>query len=150
MAGYVSHAWYPRKSIMAPMPQSKIRLGKITIPNGLYPEKHELTTANVFTKLGKDVEFIAPSQTKQSRTPDVMIDGVVWEVKSPTGSSRYTIQNQFKRAAQQSQNLILDSRRVKLQSKYIEKEVIKQISLRRSIRKLKLITKNGRIIDFNK
>ncbi len=132
------------------MPKPKTKAGKIVIPNGVYPEKHELATANVFTKLGVDVEFLAPSQTKHSRTPDVLIDGVVWEMKSPIGSSRYTIQNQFKRAAQQSRNLILDSRRIKLQSKYIEKEVAKQLSLRRSIRKLKLITKTGSIIDFNK
>jgi hypothetical protein len=79
-----------------------------------------------------------------------MIEGVVWEVKSPTGSSKYTIQNQFKRAAKQSQNLILDSRRLKLHDKYIEKEVDKQMSLRRSIRKLKLIKKNGSIIDLSK
>ncbi|HEY1645472.1 MAG TPA: hypothetical protein VGF75_03735 [Candidatus Saccharimonadales bacterium] len=126
------------------MPKSKLKTGRIIIPNGIYPEKHELATANVFTKLGKDMEFLAPSKTRHARTPDVMIEGVIWEIKSPTGSSRYTIQNQFKRAAQQSQNLILDGRRIKLQVEYIEKEVAKQISLRKSIRKLKLITKTGR------
>jgi len=124
--------------------------GKIIIPNGVYPEKHELETANVFTKLGKDVEFLAPSQTKRSRMPDVVIDGVIWEVKSPTGKSKYTIQNQFKRAARQSQNLILDARRLKLNSLYIKEEVIKQVSLRRSIKRLKLIPKSGQIIDIDK
>ena len=132
------------------MPKPKLKVGKIIIPNGLYPEKHELATANIFTRFGKDVEFLAPSRTKKAKTPDVIIDNVIWEMKSPTGKSKYTIQNQFKRAAHQAQNLIFDSRRTGLDSKYIGKEIAKQISLRKSIKKLKLITKSGHIIDFDK
>lgn len=132
------------------MSKPKLKVGKIIIPNGIYPEKHELATANIFTRLGKDVEFLAPSQTKKAKTPDVIIDGVIWEMKSPIGNSKYTIQNQFKRAAHQARNLIFDSRRTKLPSKYIEKEITKQMSLRKSIKKLKLITKSGRVIDFDK
>ena len=130
------------------MPKQKE--AKIIIPGNVYPEKHELATANIFTKIGKNVEFLAPSRTKKANTPDVIIDGTVWEMKSPTGNSKYTIQNQFKRAAHQSQNLIIDSRRTKLPSKYIEKEIKKQISLRKSIKRLKLVTKTGKIIEFKK
>ena len=130
--------------------KQKVKSGKIIIPNGLYPEKHELETANIFTRLGKNVEFIETSKINRAQTPDVIIDGTVWEIKSPVGNSKYTIQNQFKRAAHQSPNLIFDSRRTKMAAKYIEKEISKQISLRKSIKKLKLITKSGRIIDFHK
>jgi len=132
------------------MSKLNLKMGIIVIPNNVYPEKHELATANVFTKLGKNVEFLAPSRTKKAKTPDVMIDGEVWEMKSPIGNSKYTIQNQFKRAAHQARNLIFDSRRTKLPSKYIEKEITKQMSLRKSIKKLRLITKSGRVIDFDK
>lgn len=75
------------------MSKQKIKVGKIIIQNGIYPEKHELETANIFTKLGKDVEFIAPSKTRKAKTPDVIIDGMNWEIKSPLGSSKYNIQN---------------------------------------------------------
>ncbi len=132
------------------MSKLKIKVGKIIIPNGVYPEKHELETANIFTRLGKDVEFLAPSKTKRAKTPDVIIDGVTWEIKSPLGNSKYNIQNQFKRAAHQSRNLIFDSRRTKMTNEYIRNEVAKQMSVRKSIKKLKLITKSGRIIDFEK
>jgi len=132
------------------MPKPNLKMGKIIIPNGVYPEKHELATANVFTKLGKNVEFLSPSQTKKAKTPDVMIDSEVWEMKSPTGASKYTIQTQFKRAAHQACNLILDSRRTKLGNKYVQKEISKQILLRKSIKKVKLITKSGSVIDFIK
>lgn len=82
------------------------------------------------------------------KTPDVLIDGVTWEMKAPTGGSKYTIQNQFKRAAKQSRNLILDSRRMSLKSEDIKQEVAKQFTVRRSIKKLKLVTKSGKLIDF--
>jgi hypothetical protein len=60
---------------------SKPNPGKSVIPLGVFPERHELETAAVFFKQGFDVQFIAPSRTKGSKTPDVMIDGVLWEMK---------------------------------------------------------------------
>ena len=130
--------------------RDKMSEGKMIVPYGVYPEKHEYATASVFLKLGKDVEFIKPSGTTKIKSPDIMIDGSTWEMKSPTGRSKYTIQNQFKRAAHQSSNLIFDARRLNLHTKDIEKEIYKQFSLRRSIRKIKLITKSGDIVDFIK
>ncbi len=132
------------------MTSSRKKTGKTIIPLGVYPETHELETAAVFLAIGYDVEFIKPSDTQKLRSADVVIDGIEWEVKSPTGKSRYTIQNQFKRAARQSKNLILDSRRVRLSNDFVRQEVSKQFMLRKSIVRIKLILKSGEIIDFKK
>jgi hypothetical protein len=67
--------------------------GKIIIPAGVLPEKHELETADYFASLGKDVVFQLPNRTKGSRTPDVMIDGVLWEMKCPFGNGKQTVKN---------------------------------------------------------
>ncbi|TAH35854.1 hypothetical protein EYC59_01485 [Candidatus Saccharibacteria bacterium] len=80
----------------------------------------------------------------------MIIEGVEWEMKSPTGKSKYTIQNQFRRAARQSRNLIFDMRRVQLPTTIVQQEVEKQFTLRRSIKRLKLITKTGMVIEFRK
>jgi hypothetical protein len=125
-------------------------LGRNIVPYGVYPEKHEYETAEVFLKLGVDVEFIKPQNTKQATSPDVIIEGVAWEMKSPTGKGKYTIQNQFRRAAKQSGNLIFDIRRLQLPEDFAKQEIEKQFSLRRSIKRLKLITKSGIIIEFRK
>jgi hypothetical protein len=125
-------------------------LGRSIVPYGVYPEKHEYETAEIFLKLGIDVEFIKPQNTKQATSPDVIIKGVAWEMKSPTGKGKYTIQNQFRRAAKQSSNLIFDIRRLQLPEDFAKQEIEKQFNLRRSIKRLKLIIKSGAIIEFRK
>ncbi len=125
-------------------------LGRSIVPYGVYPERHEYETAEVFLKLGLDLQFIRPVDTKKSSAPDVIIQGEEWEMKSPTGKSKYTIQNQFRRAAKQSHNLILDIRRLKIPTAFAKREIEKQFTIRRSIKKLKIITKTGKIIDLYK
>lgn len=129
---------------------SKRRPGKTIIPFGVFPELHELETASVFLAHGFDVEFIAPSRTKGSKTPDVKIDGVLWEMKSPTGNGKNTVEKHLQRAGKQSKNIILDSRRTKIEDAAIEKELHKQFHLARSIKRITLVTKAAKLIDFRR
>ena len=133
------------------MSEPKPQAGKIIIPAGMtQPEPHEYAVADIFARAGKDVEFIKPSRIKGSRSPDVIIDGVLWEIKSPTGSGKYTVQTQLKRAAKQSKNIIIDSSRTKLPDDFLVKELQKYYSLVKSIKRLTLVTKRGIIIDINR
>ncbi|MDR2191530.1 MAG: hypothetical protein LBO62_01425 [Endomicrobium sp.] len=75
-----------------------IKFGKTIIPFGVFPETHELETARFFNKLGKDIEFLRPIRSKGIRTPDIVMDGVLWEIKSPQGDSRRTIENNLRAA----------------------------------------------------
>lgn len=72
---------------------AKRQTGTIIIPFGALPEKHELETATVFTGTGVDVEFIVPNRTRGTKTPDIRMDGLDWEIKVPKGSSSRTIEN---------------------------------------------------------
>ncbi len=130
----------------------KPKVGRIIIPGGMKPppEAHELETADVFARAGKDVEFIPPRRMRGSKMPDIKIDGVLWEMKSPTGSGKKTIQDQIKRAMRQSKNIILDGRRTKLMDEYIVKELKKQMTLSRSIQRLIFISKTDVIIDIRR
>lgn len=126
------------------------KLGKIIIPSGVRPELHELETAYVFTALGKDVEFIKPVANKSAKTPDIIPDSITWEMKSPTGTGRWTIDNQFKRSKRQSRNLIIDIRRVKMNEAVVVKEVERVFHIKRTVRHVKLVVKSGRVIDLIK
>jgi hypothetical protein len=107
-----------------------IKEGKIIIPSGVYPEKHELITVDYFLKQGKDVHFLKPSRTKGTKTPDVEINHQLWEIKALTGKSKRSIGDHLYRASRQSPNIILDARQYKQPKPYIIKEVTKQYNIR--------------------
>jgi hypothetical protein len=75
--------------------------------------------------------------------------GVHWEMKSPIGTSKSTIRNQFRRASRQSKSIIIDLRRTKLKYKSIENEVLFQIKERPYIKQLILIDKSEKVIEIN-
>ncbi len=136
--------WY------SPRVTKRNRMGKTIIPFGVYPEKHELTTAAVFLKQGFDVEFIKPKRTKGAKNTDMRFNGVDWEAKSPLGNGKKTVEKQLQRAGKQSKNIIIDSRGTKLDDEYLEKELRKKYALVRSIKKLILIKKTGDTVEFNR
>jgi len=53
---------------------------------------------NILARNGKDVEFIKPSQTKEIKKPDIILDRKEWEIKSPRGKSSRTIENNLRTA----------------------------------------------------
>ena len=113
------------------------------------PRDHELRAARIVANhFQSDVIFL---RRYASRTPDLYIlkTNVRWELKSPTGGSKYTIQNNLREVDGQSNNVFLDLSRSKLTSeKGISRarDFIKNEKTR--IRRLKIITKSGKIIDI--
>jgi len=125
------------------------KFGKIIIPVGTIPEKHELETASFFAELGKNVEFLPPSYSKGIYSPDVLIDGQRWEIKSPTGNSNRTIENNYRNAQMQSENIIFDLRRIKLNEKMAVAKVKQQFNLRAGrVKRVLIITKNKKVLDL--
>jgi contact-dependent growth inhibition (CDI) system CdiA-like toxin len=109
------------------------------------PEKHELETAGFFANMGKDVEFLPPSRTKGSKTPDIKMDGVLWEIKSPVGKSKNTIFNALRRGVKQSANVIIDLRLAKVSDERAVKDLELSISRVKSVKRVMLITKAAKI-----
>jgi len=127
------------------------KISRIIIPEGMNPpQMHELITASVFTNNGMDVEFIRPSILKGSRSADVIINNIAWEIKSPTGAGKNTIQEQLKRALKQSNYIILDSARTKLTDQFIVKELRRNLLLAKSIKRLLLVNKKREIIEIRR
>ena len=76
------------------------------------PKDHEISAALILTEyFHTDIVFLRPMINK---TPDLDIRGTVWELKSPMGGGKYTIQNNLREAKRQSSNIILDLARIKM------------------------------------
>ena len=127
--------------------------GKVVIPAGHPnpPSKNEEYIAGILAfHYRTDVVFIVPVNDFKRKSPDILMNGVTWEMKSPIGDSKYTIQEQFKRASKQAKNIVLDTQRTKLQYERIETSVKLEMSKRHSIRKVILIDKSKKIVEFFK
>lgn len=113
------------------------------------PRPHESETVErIASILQSNILFI---RRRQSKTPDLYIikTGVRWELKSPLGGGKHTIQNNLREASAQSENIILDLSRAKLsdgQGISRAKEFLKRESSR--IKRLKVFTKTGELIDI--
>ncbi|MBE5905020.1 MAG: hypothetical protein E7275_12165 [Pseudobutyrivibrio sp.] len=123
--------------------QGRIDISNLKNP----PEKHELATAKYFASLGKDIVFIQPSNIPNVHRPDIVMDGIEWEIKSPQGKSRRTIQKNFCHAIEQSKNIIFDLRRTNLQEDYCISELERQFEIRHA-KRLLVIKKNGVLLKY--
>lgn len=124
-----------------------MKRGKI-IPNGVSLEKHENNTVVYFTNLGFDIELIPAVADYGIKQPDFTMNGFSWEMKSPVNNGNRTIEHTVRSASKQSENIIIDLRR----SKMDDDKAIAQIkfhTLRRTnIKKLIVITKKNEHIDI--
>jgi len=107
------------------------------------PETHEVSAAQVISNfLKSDVEFIVRNNYK---SPDINIGGVLWEIKSPTGTGKRNIERQLQLAMKQSENIIFDARRSKIHIVKIRNKLIYQANLTKRLKNLFLITKSGNV-----
>lgn len=123
---------------------------KVIVPSDIspYPKPYEMSAAVILSRhFNSDVYFIKRSPLK---TADVKIENISWEIKSPTGKGKRNIQHQFSRAIKQSCNIVFDARRSKIHIAKITRELDRQFMMTKAIKRLLLITKTERVIEFEK
>ena len=118
--------------------------------NGVHLEEHEYATIKLLLNKGYNVDLIPASQVKGIHTPDISIDGVLWEIKSPTGNGKNTIKHTLQNASHQSNNVIVDLRRCKMPENQAIKDLEQHFMLSKRIRRMKIISNEEKIIDFQK
>ena len=121
------------------------------ITNGIILQDHEKATVQLLIENGYDVVLIKPSTTQGSKTPDILIDGIPWEMKSPVGKGKWTIKNIMQKASHQCENIIIDLRRLDHfpQEKYVD-EVKKHFQMTKRFKRLKIAVKGNILLDFAK
>ena len=125
---------------------------KVIIPPNLDnpPEPHEIEAAGIIARhYNCIVRFLKPIVGYKIKTADFVIQGVLWEHKSPLSHSRRRcVSGQLDRASEQSRCIIFDARRTKLVDEFLINQLYKELKIRSSIRKLIFITKNSEIIEL--
>jgi len=129
------------------------KVGSILLPPGVFISKHEKLTADYLAeKLYKDVTFLVPDRRRGAKTPDILMDGVKWEIKCPKGRSSRTIENNLRAALKQSRNIVIDLRRMdgRIPTKRHINEISKQFEKSKIIKKLIVVTRDNENIDLSR
>jgi hypothetical protein len=118
------------------------------------PLPHEVETAWVLAHHFQcDVEFLIPVYDYKRKTADIIMLGVEWELKCPTGASKATIENQLRKITKQALNIVIDTRRTTLEYETIEKRVLFELKNRPSMKRIHrfiLIDKFEKVIEIKK
>ena len=125
------------------------KTGKI-IPNGVSLEKHEYDTVLFLTTLGYDIELIPPSHIPNIRTPDFKMNGLKWEMKSPKGKSRSTLEHAFQTAMKQSVNIVFDLRRIQMPNDKAVATLERLFSYSKGVKHLLVISKERKLLEYKK
>ena len=128
--------------------KAKPKKGKLK-RNNVRLESHEERTVDFLRKQGYDIELIPPSNSPKSKTPDLMMQGLAWEMKSPTSNNLKTIERMFLRGLKQSQNLIIDIRGIKTKPDTVLGYLKRLFSQTKSSKKM-IIIYNGKSWTFKK
>ena len=127
----------------------KITLGKLTT-HGIIIEPHENTSIAVLLADGNDVELLKKSRTPNTKSADIFMCKLNWEIKAPTGKTIRAIDRIIHRAVHQSQNIIIDTRRTPIKDSVLITTLEKYFRKMPSIRNLWIIDKSQQIIKFKK
>ena len=111
------------------------------------PKDHEMSAALILANyyFKADVTFLRPESNK---TPDIEKDGKKWEIKSPMGSSKKTIENNLRMARKQSKHIVIDLRRIKMHKVRAIARTNYFLSKQKQIKRVIVITKDQKIVDI--
>lgn len=115
------------------------------------PEPHEIDVAWILARFfSTTVEFLIPIDDYKRKTADIIMLGVEWEIKSPTGKSKNTIGYQFRRASKQSKFIIFDGRRTSIDDAKIKDRIRFEMAKRTTIKRVIFITKSSEVLAITK
>lgn len=121
----------------------------LIVPIGAIVLPHELRTATQLMRRGYKVEFIVPEKVYYRKSPDILLNGVIYEMKAPIGGQRSTIEQNLKRALRQADRIVFDSHRMKtLPDDIIEVELTKHFKRSSKIKSLLFVRRDGSIVDI--
>ena len=101
----------------------------------------------VMATAGHEVEFIREAKV---RTADILLDNVMFEIKSPKSFNANSFEHLLKRGTRQSPNLIIDSSRLRgVVDKKVEAFLVNQVKKQKQIKRLIFINKRGVAVDIN-
>lgn len=126
--------------------RSSKQKGRIVTPADANPWPHEQRVAKILALSGRYVEFIPETNLK---TPDIYLDNIMYEIKSPITNDLKKIIRNVKRALEKCPNVIIDSSRVKDQrDDAILRTLKNKVGDLPKLKRLLFINKRGQVIDI--
>ena len=127
-----------------------MKLYDILFEDGAEPEGHELNTALYLRKNGMKITFLAPKNVTGVKTPDILIDGVPWEMKSPVSAGARSIEHAFRDAIKQSENILFDLRRSKASdtANLAKIRYVYKLVRGKKVKRVVVITKSQKMLDL--
>ena len=120
------------------------------MPDGVIVLAHELATANRLIAIGYNVEFRTPSNVEGVKNPDILLNGEIWEMKSPEGSGKHNISDQMKRAGKQSRRMVLDLARSPLDELAVISEVRHRLKGNKRLDQVLIIRRDGTALELSR
>lgn len=118
--------------------------------NGIGLESAEENTIRYLCQFGFSIDCIKPLNIKRIKNPDVLLNGVVWEIKTPISDNKNTIKNRFRTASKQSTRAVFDLRNIKQNSEKVEKQIIGLFGGDGNLRKIIIVRKDGVVLEYSK
>ena len=110
------------------------------------PKDHEMSAAIILAHHFKsDITFLRPQTDK---TPDIAVGSTKWEIKSPRGNSKKTIENNLRVARKQSRNIVIDLRRMKMHQKRATARINFFLANPHHFKRVVIITKSRKVIEI--
>lgn len=123
----------------------------VKLPRGAVVLPHEVKTANTLAYRGHSVEFIPAQHIYRRKSPDILLDGVIYEIKAPLSHKMATIERNLKKASKQARCIVFDSRRMKsVPDEAILAELAKQYRKSKIIKKIVFINRHGEVVDVTR
>ena len=137
-------------NVVRPQLPHEFKTRQIIIQSGANVWPHEMKTAEALAAAGRTVEFIRRSDEQRTTSADAIIDGIVWEMKAPKASNLKAIEKNLRKALDQSNCVILDSRRMKgIPDHAIERELQACAAGRiKNLKRLLFVNRKAQVIDI--
>lgn len=120
-------------------------------PAGINVWRHELLTADALATAGYIVEFLPTKDIKNTKSPDVLMNGEKWELKAPKTDKLSAIERNPKRATKQSSNIVIDSHRLrKIRDSTVQAFLLQKLKQQKTIKKLLFVNRKHQVIDISK
>lgn len=123
----------------------------IELEIGARPSTTELEVVEVLIAHGvakESIKFLKPNRTKGAKTPDILMDGAPWEIKSPKSNGSRTMEHAVRSASSQAGNIIIDLRQSQLNTNRAISQIKFHSLKRTTIKRLIVVTKGETLLDI--
>lgn len=123
--------------------------GGVYYPGGMAAWPHEERTAAALARAGKSVEFIPRREGDRLKSPDIVMDGIEWEMKAPKASGQKALDRVLRRAVHQSRNVVIDAARIEGSTDIqVDRDLRKVAAHIKGLKRLILVRKNREVVDI--